>query len=118
MFHMIEEVGKDGQCHGVKMIKAPNILFLCRFPLTDAPMSEYTEYVTGYSAVWLARLLWEQEVPGSNPGTPTTWLHASLFASNWTTAKQEVQSFYAHSMNSIVNVPECSRNSSRIPTQL
>ena len=26
----------------------------------------------GCSAVRLARLLWEQEVPGSNPGTPTT----------------------------------------------
>ena len=25
----------------------------------------------GCSAVRLARLLWEQEVPGSNPGTPT-----------------------------------------------
>ena len=27
---------------------------------------------SGCSAVRLARLLWEQEVPGSNPGTPTT----------------------------------------------
>jgi len=27
--------------------------------------------VTGRSAAWLARLLWEQEVPGSNPGAPT-----------------------------------------------
>ncbi len=26
---------------------------------------------TGRSAVRLARLLWEQEVPGSNPGAPT-----------------------------------------------
>src|SRR5258708_3906400 len=26
----------------------------------------------GRSAAWLARLLWEQEVPGSNPGVPTT----------------------------------------------
>ena len=26
---------------------------------------------SGCSAVRLARLLWEQEVPGSNPGTPT-----------------------------------------------
>src|SRR5205085_11147130 len=25
---------------------------------------------TGRSAAWLARLLWEQEVPGSNPGAP------------------------------------------------
>jgi hypothetical protein len=27
--------------------------------------------LTGCSAVWLARLFWEQEVPGPNPGTPT-----------------------------------------------
>ena len=27
--------------------------------------------LSGCSAVRLARLLWEQEVPGSNPGTPT-----------------------------------------------
>ena len=27
--------------------------------------------MTGRSAVRLARLLWEQEVPGSNPGAPT-----------------------------------------------
>ena len=26
---------------------------------------------TGRVAAWLARLLWEQEVPGSNPGVPT-----------------------------------------------
>jgi hypothetical protein len=26
----------------------------------------------GRSAAWLARLLWEQEVPGSNPGVPTS----------------------------------------------
>lgn len=25
---------------------------------------------TGYSAVWLARLIWDQEVAGSNPVTP------------------------------------------------
>ena len=28
---------------------------------------------TGRSAAWLARLVWDQEVPGSNPGAPTTW---------------------------------------------
>jgi hypothetical protein len=26
---------------------------------------------TGCGAAWLARLLWEQEAPGSNPGIPT-----------------------------------------------
>ena len=29
---------------------------------------------TGYSAVRLAYLLWEQGVPGSNPGTPTNFI--------------------------------------------
>ena len=29
--------------------------------------------ISGRSAVRLARLLWEQEVPGSNPGAPTIW---------------------------------------------
>jgi hypothetical protein len=28
---------------------------------------------TGRSAAWLARLVWDQEVPGSNPGAPTQW---------------------------------------------
>ena len=31
--------------------------------------------LSGCSAVRLARLLWEQEVPGSNPGTPTQKLN-------------------------------------------
>ena len=33
---------------------------------------------TGCGAAWLARLLWEQEAPGSNPGIPT---HRQLLAS-------------------------------------
>ena len=33
---------------------------------------------SGCSAVRLAHLLWEQGVPGSNPGTPTTWRTAEL----------------------------------------
>ena len=28
-------------------------------------------HLAGCGAAWLARLLWEQEAPGSNPGTPT-----------------------------------------------
>ncbi len=31
---------------------------------------------TGRSAAWLARLVWDQEVPGSNPGAPTQFLVA------------------------------------------
>ena len=30
------------------------------------------EFLSGCSAVWLAHLLWEQEVVGSNPTTRTT----------------------------------------------
>ncbi len=31
--------------------------------------------LSGYSAVWLAHLLWEQRVAGSSPATPTTIFH-------------------------------------------
>jgi hypothetical protein len=34
-------------------------------------MNEKFITVSGYSVVRLARLLWEQEVAGSNPATPT-----------------------------------------------
>ena len=35
--------------------------------------------MTGRSAARLARLLWEQEVPGSNPGAPTEKNSVMLF---------------------------------------
>jgi hypothetical protein len=38
----------------------------------------YIESGSGCGAVWLARLLWEQEVGGSNPLTPTISLTAGL----------------------------------------
>ena len=37
-------------------------------------------FKTEYSAAWLARLLWEQWVGGSNPSTPIT-LNQSILAS-------------------------------------
>jgi hypothetical protein len=41
-------------------------------PLDGAPNSAgRTVISTGCSAAWLARLLWEQEVAGSNPAIPT-----------------------------------------------
>ena len=44
---------------------------------TFAPLKTHR---SGCSAVRLARLLWEQEVPGSNPGTPTTNIERWLIA--------------------------------------
>ena len=44
---------------------------LVRGPGVRIPLSPHYMIVSGCSTVRLARLLWEQEVPGSNPGTPT-----------------------------------------------
>ena len=30
---------------------------------------------SGYSAAWLARLVWDQKVGGSNPSTPNSYLY-------------------------------------------
>ena len=38
-----------------------------------APHEAVTSVRSGCSAAWLARLLGVQEVPGSNPGIPTTF---------------------------------------------
>jgi hypothetical protein len=38
--------------------------------------------VSGCGAAWLARLLGVQEVPGSNPGSPTNTLKGRLYANN------------------------------------
>ncbi|AAD07488.1 predicted coding region HP0411 [Helicobacter pylori 26695] len=35
--------------------------------------------ISGRSAVWLAHLVWDQGVEGSNPFAPTTFLHNLLF---------------------------------------
>ena len=37
------------------------------------------KYLTGRSAVWLARLPWEQEVGGSNPLAPTIIHHPLIY---------------------------------------
>jgi hypothetical protein len=39
----------------------------------SGPLAELGEHDTGCGAAWLARLTGGQEVPGSNPGSPTSW---------------------------------------------
>ena len=39
-----------------------------------------TTSITGCSVAWLTRLLWEQEIVGSNPVTPTGTRHAEVLA--------------------------------------
>ncbi len=31
----------------------------------------------GYSVVWVSRLVWDQEIVGSNPATPISWDHVA-----------------------------------------
>ena len=59
-------IGNDACSHAV------HPLLLCT--LDESLNSAYTEGITGCSAAWLARLLWEQEAPSSNLGIPTTFL--------------------------------------------
>ncbi len=59
---------KVGCVSGLQIKKCDFYLALRSTCTTFAPLKTRA---TGCSAVRLARLLWEQEVPGSNPGTPT-----------------------------------------------
>ena len=59
---------KVGCVSGLQTKKMAFCLALRSTCTTFAPIFEKR---SGCSAVRLARLLWEQEVPGSNPGTPT-----------------------------------------------
>ncbi len=48
------------------------VISYCNYLFTrDIPCVNFIIYQSGRGAVWLARLPWEQEVPGSNPGAPT-----------------------------------------------
>lgn len=48
--------------------------------------SRYNLLSTGCGAVWLARLVWDQEVKGSNPFTPTDKTHYPTASCNHTTS--------------------------------
>ena len=61
---------KVGCVSGLQTKKISFCLALRSTCTTFAPL--FKKQRSGCSAVRLARLLWEQEVPGSNPGTPTT----------------------------------------------
>ncbi len=37
------------------------------------PLSAKSVQLSGYSAAWLAHLVWDQGVAGSNPATPTNF---------------------------------------------
>ena len=43
--------------------------------------------ITGCGSAWLERLVWDQEVAGSNPVTPTTDLSVMQECRNWQTSK-------------------------------
>lgn len=53
--------------------EALDILFL-----TCYTVSIYQNLIAGCGAVWLARLLWEQEAGGSNPSIPTSFEYGPL----------------------------------------
>ena len=44
-------------------------------------------FVAGCGSAWLERLVWDQEVAGSNPVTPTTDLSVMQECRNWQTSK-------------------------------
>ena len=43
--------------------------------------------ITGCGSAWLERLVWDQEVAGSNPVTPTTDSSVMQECRNWQTSK-------------------------------
>jgi hypothetical protein len=51
-----------------------------RQPIRAPRNGRLRSVLTGCGAAWLARLLWEQEAPGSNPGIPTTNTKSSSWA--------------------------------------
>ena len=86
-------------------IRVPGV----RIPLSPQTFPRVNETKSsGCSAARLAHLLWEQRVPGSNPGTPTYAEIAQLVEHNL--AKVGVASsslvFRSHSFNGIANVAQ------------
>jgi hypothetical protein len=68
--------------------------------------------VSGCGAAWLARLLGVQEVPGSNPGSPTNPTPSESIVSGFRTLEEPF--FYPH--NSSIPQIKCGFSSRLLPS--